>query len=295
MFSRLVSNVAQSIKARLVNSLGTASDNSAEDIWTFTDVVRAVDRNIVSNDGDFAADLNLSDRLSGHEPNTLPQLSPAHVTRGRNLLDDLDMGFIRSRLPSSVDGPGDPALGEIYLLQGFDGLPTLTGSRGVDEVIAAGGRELFRGVTDPRHAQEFRTGRRHFPGLAAEGRATGNGTYATTMRESALHYAGGNPEGVIRMALRPDARIIDFDQLFLENQHAIGFISDELPRLRQMDQTPEIAARIQELRDAWHVYIDKGRFAAAQGYDAYPTHGSMLNMDDRYWVILNRTALVVER
>ncbi|MGY2093307.1 hypothetical protein [Nocardia gipuzkoensis] len=43
---------------------------------------------------------------------------------------------------TSIRDTSDPALGEIYHLQGFDGLPALTDSRGVDEVVAAGGVNL---------------------------------------------------------------------------------------------------------------------------------------------------------
>ncbi len=221
-------------------------------------------------------------------------VSDSNYSKGRDLSETMNVSYIRSKLRRSLDEISDPGLGEIYRLQGYDRLPALADSHGVDAVVAAGGREFFRGVTDPRFVEEFKSGP-YFPGLAAEGIISGNGTYVTTMREVAQHYADGNPAGVIRMALRPDARITHSRSLYAEHSTWVSQLSAERQRLEAVDQTPDVVARLQKLSDAWWVNSDLGRFAAARGYDAYETNGGYLGYDDQYWVVLNRSALVVER
>ncbi|MEV3963919.1 hypothetical protein AB0M34_24030 [Nocardia sp. NPDC050193] len=235
-----------------------------------------------------------SNLFARRERSGLPQLSRSKYSRGRNLLDRLDYVAIRSKLEQNTGDRGDPGLAEIYRIQGFDGPPTLTDARGVDEVIAAGGQELFRGVTEVRYVHDFKY-EAHTSGSPHQRLATGNGTYATDLRESALDYADNNPDGVIRMALRPDAKIAHIDRLRKEQLAATGAISAENRRLAELERTPETEARMQELRAAWWVHADLGRFAAAQGYDAYSTNGANWKMGDQYWVVLNRTALAVER
>ncbi|WP_330179451.1 hypothetical protein OHB26_23630 [Nocardia sp. NBC_01503] len=225
---------------------------------------------------------------------TIRQASDSTYARGRDLSGTMDVSHLRSKLRTTLDDLSDPGLGEIYRLQGYDRVPVLTDAQGVDSVVAAGGHEFFRGVTDPRFVEEFKTGP-YFPGLAAEGIITGNGTYVTTVREVAQHYADGNPAGVIRMALRPDARITHYRDLYAEHSTSTLRAAAERRRLEAMEQTPAVTARLKELSDEWWVNSDMGRFAASRGYDAYETNGGYFGYDDRYWVVLNRSALVVER
>ncbi|WP_194290728.1 hypothetical protein [Nocardia aurantia] len=226
------------------------------------------------------------------EAETIRSASDSTYIRGRELDGAMDVTRIRELIDTS-DGTSDPGLGEICRLQGYDRLPVRTDAQGVDSVVAAGGREFFRGVTDPRFADEFKTGS-YFPGRASVN-ATGNGTYVTTVREVAQNYADGNPAGVIRMALRPDARITHLRTLDDEHHDWIVRMNGERDRLDAMEQTPEVTARLRELEDAWWVNSDLGRFAASRGYDAYETLGGYARYDDRYWVVLNRSALIVER
>ncbi|MCX4091671.1 hypothetical protein [Nocardia sp. alder85J] len=213
---------------------------------------------------------------------------------GRDLSGTMDVSDIRSRISGDPESLTDPALGEICRLQGYDRTPLLTDAQGVDSVVAAGGREFFRGVTDPRFAEEFKSGP-YFPGRASWGIASGNGTYVTTAREVAQGYADGDPAGVIRMALRPDARITHYDALAGEHADWVSRMSDEYEQLEAMGKTPGVAARLQELDDQWWINEDIGRFAASRGYDAYDTGRGYPGGGDRHWVVLNRSALVVER
>ncbi|WP_280265977.1 alpha/beta hydrolase [Nocardia wallacei] len=212
---------------------------------------------------------------------------------GLDRLDELDYRMIAGEMPSDDRQISDPALGAICREQGFDGLPTVAAAEDLDELIAAGGREFFRGVTVPWHVDNFRRGD-YFPGRSMV-TAMGNGTYVTTKREVALSfYADNRPNQLIRMVLHPGARITDEDHLRAAQRAQQESIAAELGRLVALRQTREIIAREEALLDRKAVLSDLGRLAAALGYDAYRTRGSLPRHNDEYWVVLNRTALMVE-
>ncbi|WP_280234557.1 GntR family transcriptional regulator, partial [Nocardia cyriacigeorgica] len=198
---------------------------------------------------------------------------------GRDLIGALDYQTINAAI--NPDEHRDDGLALIWRDQGFDGLPTIAGADGLDAVIEAGGVELFRGLAEPSYVEMFRSGS-HFPGKGVHG----NGTYAATTRNVADGYGGGDAGGgLVRMALRPDAKKIDLATL--RKQQAAALASIE----RKLRWTPwpwRNAARREELQHRREVLRDLGRFAAARGYDAYEIgqYG--------YWVVLNRTAVVVE-
>ncbi|MET8878544.1 hypothetical protein ABZW16_42215, partial [Nocardia sp. NPDC004604] len=222
-------------------------------------------------------------------------IPPAGYVRGRDLLRELDYRTLTTLDSTDAATAGDGILGGIYRQQGFDGLPTMVGLGVIDAIVAGGGREFFRGVTEPGYVAQFRTGR-YFPGRSVFGVDTGNGTYVTTSGKVALHYAEERPNGVIRMALRPDARKGDLATIVREQQHVLNLRMEERANLFGIERpTYEVIARIDALNDQIEVLGDVGRFASATGdYDAYRTDAGYLGEDDEYWVILNRTALVVE-
>lgn len=232
------------------------------------------------------------DWFNRYGSDTLPSPDRRPV-RGRDVLEDVDVVQAAEFTdPAYIRGPADPALGQIYRHQGFDGLPAVTDSNGVDAVIAAGGIEFFRGVTDAVYVRDFKQGP-YFPGRA-DGHVMGNGTYVSTGRLVAEGSARENPEGVMRMALRPDARVTHIDRLKVEHDVVLDGYRKERDRLEQMERTPEVAARLQEVKAAITLYGDLGRFAAARGYDAYALEHGYYRDTDVYWVVLNRTALVVQ-
>ncbi|MGO4618284.1 protein phosphatase 2C domain-containing protein, partial [Nocardia sp. 2YAB30] len=216
---------------------------------------------------------------------------PAHVARGRDLLADLDYvavaGMVRNDLPS------DPGLEEIARRQRFDELPTVVDPTGVDAVVASEGREFFRGVTDPTHVDEFESGR-YFAGRPAKGFTSGNGIYVTTREAAALDFAMDRPEGVIRMALRPGARVIHALDLHAEQRAVLDELRDERSRLEALPQTPDVADELALVQARFDVLSDVGRYAAVRGYDAYMTNGGLSKYHADYWVVLNRSALVVQ-
>ncbi len=294
MLSRSLIDVMQSIGNRLACVLRAGTRASAGRTRLISEAAMNAARELDAADNPHGMRGAFSNLFARRERSGLPQLSRSNYSRGRNLLDRLDCAVVRTKLDQWFEGRSDPGLAEIYRVQGFDGPPTLTDAHGVDEVVAAGGQQLFRGVTDLRYAHDFKYGP-HTSSSPEAFLATGNGTYATNLYRSALDYADNNPDGVIRMALRPDSKTAHITQLSREQEAARHAIFTERMRLKKLDPTPETAAQIQKLGNAYSVYEDLGRFAAAQGYDAYSTNGSNWRMGDQYWVVLNRTAVVTER
>jgi HK97 family phage portal protein len=178
---------------------------------------------------------------------------------------------------ADIDQPDDhdAILARILSSQDFDALPTVL-SAAAFAALSDDHVEVYRGIAGSQAeqwAREFRTGRL-FTGLGTYG----NGTYTTTDESAAEGYAAGrgwrgaDEDGVVmRMALRPDARVISLSDL------------------------REIAAADERLQsgDFGKAFGDPGRLAAALGYDALvmtPDPGE----SERYYVVLNRGALVVE-
>jgi len=97
-------------------------------------------------------------------------------------------------------------------------------------------------------------------------------------KSTALGYAGGKKTGVLRAALRPDARVVAYEDLHKE-YHS------------HYDSLPEGST-------ARRVWSDPGAYATARGYDAIrivktDKFGQAIDLAETF-VILNRTALIVE-
>lgn len=184
---------------------------------------------------------------------------------GRNLLDGDDIewdGLADREIRTNVLGQADEIQMELATLNGFHGPPALGDRAAVDAVVADGGTELFRGIGTAAHAEQFLTGEyRTAPG------SYGAGIYTTTDDTVSSDYAGKGNSGVaLRMALHPDARVISYKDL----DRRLNSEGDRLPEL---------------------VRVDEGRYATALGYDAYYRKVGNATL----WVVLNRTALMVER
>lgn len=200
---------------------------------------------------------------------------------GRDITADLDLADLAPKTGvrgSTRGAAGDPALGDIAGKQGFDAKPAVGSAADVDAVVARGGVELYRGVTEARFAEEFRTGD-YFPGLGLYG----NGTYTSTARSTAAEYANGKADGVARMALTPEARTTTLS---------------ELERMMEADGISVGPSWAPNDRD--RVLGDPGRYAASKGYDAYTidpgsSAGINLGAGEQWWVVLNRGAVVVQR
>ena len=155
--------------------------------------------------------------------------------------------------------------------QGFDRLPHVVSRRELDAYVAAGEVELFRGVENPRFADQLRSGD-FFVGRGG----LLDGLYAAAGQQAlavAREYARRGEGTVIRMTLKQDARIIGADQL----------------EAAAHDDYQSIGGRPEH-----HslLYTELGAYAAYLGYDA--VHIVDVPDVDQY-VVLNRTALRVQR
>lgn len=171
---------------------------------------------------------------------------------------------------------GDLVLGRVWERQGFDGAPQVV-SRDEFDALPDDHVRLFRGIAnrDQARAQEmaeqYRSGTA-YPGFGG----FGNGTYAATGQQTAVDYATGrgatgNDGAQLRMALRPDANIIDYDDV----------VSTAEQRGNSLDETGQ-----------QFIFKEPGTLAAAMGYDAVriPLGAS----GEVWYVVMNRTSVIVE-
>jgi len=243
---------------------------------------------------------------------------------------------------------GDEVAGEIAQMQGFDGPPTVGTAAELDEAIAEGGTELWRGYRGalPQWSEGYGEdpGRVYYPtwGRVADhieqwrsGQYTagsgiyGQGTYTSVDRRVMERFgepmedragrtvAMVDPRSVARMVLSPDARVIDFHdnrlKAYMRRLYA-GITPESLEQgvLQVESELAGIDLKRSDFDDHhWSVLIgaakkkamallgDRGRAAAALGFDAMHVppgekHGDGSNIDAPQYVILNRTALLVQ-
>ena len=170
----------------------------------------------------------------------------------------------------------DPHLTAILEKQGFDGLPDVISKKEMDERVAAGELEMYRGMGRTRaweHEDTFVNGE-FFVGTGMYG----NGVY-TVYGSGAKQAAQSYGDHPMRMTLKPGSKVITYDEALvlknrLQSEVKVDIFRD--PNWRQQ----------QSLGD---LYGDVGRVAALEGYDAVDVVGQ------KYLVLLNRTAVRVER
>ncbi len=193
--------------------------------------------------------------------------------------------------PTTFQGE-DHTLKPILNTQGFDGPPRVATRHEMDQAVAAGWTPLWRGVGVTReagdgYAEQFRTG-----DLWAGLGAYGNGTYA--MPDWRRTDANGYGSTVMRMALHPDARVVSRAELHkLMDEDGIG----NATRVYKGTEAGRDSPRER-------VMADEGRYAALHGYDAImvsytgdkaPSPGERNEPGSvMEWVVLNRTALMVQ-
>lgn len=202
---------------------------------------------------------------TGGEDTSADSYQPAQMSE----IDQWDF----SKVPAPTDSfasVGDPSLSAMWKQQGFDGLPAVVSSSDLDAAIQGGAKEIFRGLSGPdaaKYAEQFRSGE----AFAGTGNY-GNGTYfgiGPGGQKVATQYAGtsSNQGTVIRAALRADAKVASWDDIGVP----------DFAFLQKLG--PDIGPKL----------FDAGRLATALGYDA------MTAMDGEYLIVLNRTALMVEK
>ncbi|WP_328407819.1 hypothetical protein [Nocardia sp. NBC_00403] len=288
MISRILIDMMAALRDHTRTLITKGGGAAARETSELAEMSGGVGHTIGSSDSDISYSFESSDFEPNHDSITQPKPSVPIFgipTPGRDLIEDLDY---RQLYSEKIGRNGDMALAEIYRRQGFDGPAELTDAEGIAGLESTGRTRLLRGVSDARHVEEFKFGPL-FPGTGG----FGHGTYATTDPQRAMQYAHYDPDQVIEMVLHPDARIVDYERLHNEQQQALSQINDELNRLHKMERTPEEEARIEELKEKSFILKDRGRFAAAKGYDAYLVPEATADHYEE-WVILNRTALIIQ-
>lgn len=216
---------------------------------------------------------------------------------------------------------GDRNLVELAKEQGFDGLPKKVSKEELDQIIEDGGIEIFRGLEEKKYCEQFMDGD-YYAGIGQYG--SGNYFVGSTTKqfnwkertyneytglEMASSFAGNKENGgVIRGALRKDAKIVDWN--LLDDGHKGYYYNDSnisklMEKLNLMEDEKDWLGKI-VYNDDGKAYRttkkddkaaqvvntilrhDCGRWAAFAGYDAI--YVPSLN----YYVVLNRSAVICQ-
>jgi len=254
------------------------------------------------------------------------------MVRGSDLLDTFDYDNEVKGTDSSYSGmriiANKSVRGRISELQGFGGLPGVRSKEDMDAEIRRGAIPLFRGVkahvvydqatgkyktlkTSREITDEFKTGPMFYESSGAT--AYGAGIYVSSNESTAKSYAGSSwgtddrqKGATMRMALRRGARIIGHRDLKVLQRKLLPKVLREMDDAQQKElaaagndwkKMQEINARYVEKRKKYGARLgaiaDEGIFATLLGYDAIRTGESRGTRSD-IWVILNRTALLVQ-
>lgn len=197
---------------------------------------------------------------------------------------------------------------------GLDASPQLLNRAEMDAMVASGARELFRGVmtdtlakkTAGQLTDEFMRGE-FYAGVGV----FGNGTYVGygPERVAANAYSDVTEgQGVLRMALKPQARVITTKTLLQLHQNYTNRLPKDITALddaitKKYDDmrdagtatVADSAILDKKLTDLMHfshdyhrlVLGDPGRYAALAGYDA-------IDVESGYMVVLNRSAVAAD-
>lgn len=190
---------------------------------------------------------------TGYRPNmgfSDGNVDVARVTQMRNSSGNGDFGLLELIKLAGIEGPGD-----VIPASEFDQLDWVKMYRGMDADTTKIAQQ---------YGEAWRTGD-YYPCLGI----FGNGAYFSNDVAKAETYAGSRGV-IVRTALRPNARVINFDDL------------EQQVRRLAVERDDDVS---------WMYVQDPSKYAIARGYDVIhvPSHsyGS-----DQYYVILNRSAVV---
>ena len=158
---------------------------------------------------------------------------------------------------------GDTFLNRIQSHQGFDGLPHVVSEADLQQLIANGHHEIFRGEKEVAYTDHFMHGSTFYAGALnslGNGMCTAIGPDARTL---ASNYAG-NTGAFVHMALSPNARIINLDAIRTISDASYAKYDTLLASATQRGDHAAIA-KYTVLRE---ISTDNGRLAASLGYDA---------------------------
>ena len=165
----------------------------------------------------------------------------------------------------------DPEKGHVYMYalgkqRGYTKTPEVRSKEEMDSFVAHGEREIFRGIgndTDDKLFSQFKTGKT-FYGVGQYGSGIYAG-YDRNGKEIAAFY-GGEEKRVMRMTIKPEAKIVHVDKL-----------EQEIEEFEQKAPQKEVNA-----------LMDRGAFAISRGYDV------ILVSQPPFMNILNRGVVRVQ-
>jgi hypothetical protein len=213
---------------------------------------------------------------------------------------------------------GDPYLGGVAELQGFDGKPLVVTQAEAAQLQREGWTRVWRGTTEApsgkSYSQDFAEGE-YFPGLGVYG----NGTYSSNRLGTAETYSGGG--GLNEILISPDAVVVDAPEVYSRHsdfkneitRDAVRADADYQRELKEASPTglikdipgdvkDRITAKYNQttaqIRAREEVLGNAGVFAASQGIDVFVVRGTGhfttqqgVRTREDYFVILNRTAV----
>lgn len=202
------------------------------------------------------------------------------------------------RLPqlASVSDVGDQMMGHLQDARGYNGHPDVISEAEMDQYVQDGEIELWRGMQNRGGidvAEEYRSGR-HYPG-GTNGSQFGTGTYAAygqhaggsrdSIKFVKQSYGSGSNAVMVRLTIKPDARVIEWDTLMAA--YRADHSADALALKRKVSERAAV-----------------GQYAVLLGYDIIrKSHGyqnshgvragakGARSWDDGFCVILNRSAV----
>jgi hypothetical protein len=189
-----------------------------------------------------------------------------------------DPSILNVKLNQNAGGE-DRALKTLLKEQGYDGKGNVVSKNELDKFIANGERELFRGVTEAKFAEQFKDGDL-FAGLGTYGNGTYT-AYGSSAEAVAQSYAGKKGD-IVRMSLKSDAKVVKYDVLLGEMMDYEYVLAEKLAKATSKKAREAIEAETLLIKDF-------GRFATLRGYDAIDVTGF------EYLVVLNRTSLRIQR
>ncbi len=175
--------------------------------------------------------------------------------------------------------------------------PTISSSE-FEALKNAGQPVVYRGVVDSNQLkadqiqQRFKTGETHWAGKGIYG----NGTYSTTSLDTALQYGGYKEKNVIQMVIRPEAKMIKFNDLVKMWNKERDDLRDSYMKAIA-NATVEEAAKLKEQYEIADKFLsnDISAYAVSRGYDVvFKLIAGNPNMpEETFYIILNRSAVVV--
>ena len=208
-------------------------------------------------------------------------------------INDVTLEGINRLVPGPLyqqdfEAKGDILLGSVLASKGMLDKPTVMSDAEFDKYVKSENAQvLYRGVggDNAKQATAFRenylTADVPYMGLGL----FGNGTYFSPNTQTAINYSNGQPDQVMTTALKPDAKILEFDS---SEDKRIRSDADQL--VNSFLDKYESYGKIQAQAPAFSAGAMPSVGVALAGYDAVRV-GGVVGGDQL--IVLNRGALVV--